>query len=464
MTTTTENFDLAAAEAAAAKRATDLVDRALAAGADQAEAIVTQGQSVEVAFESGDLKQTAVDEGATLGLRVFKDRRMGFACTNQTDGAALGGLAKDALQLAGFSPADEANLLAEIAPSEAGEGESLVHPSLAGLPIDQVVARATTFIAQATGVDDRLRTDKASLSFSRAATAVASNAGAAARESAAAISLSLFGMAIDGDDVGGFDYWGDFVRDLADLQAVQDASIERYASAALGNLGAGAAESYHGPVLFSPAAFQDVFLGPLVSASSAIAVQRGRSALKDKLGAVVAHSSVTVFDDPADTRLGGATRYDREGVPATRFSLVKDGVLQGYLYNGYAARVDGVASTGHGAGGARAVPGLGPHALHMLPGDGGDAGDLRRQLGRGLMVQRFSGSVDPASGDFSGVAKSARWIEGGEQVRPVRETLFSGNAFDLLGKVLAISSQSEVVMGGCRVPWVLVDGVSVVAG
>ena len=60
-------------------------------------------------------------------------------------------------------------------------------------------------------------------------------------------------MAIDGDDVGGFDYWGDFVRDAADLASVQRAAVDRYAAAALGNLGAGAAETYHGPVLFSPA-------------------------------------------------------------------------------------------------------------------------------------------------------------------------------------------------------------------
>ena len=236
------------------------------------------------------------------------------------------------------------------------------------------------------------------------------------------------------------------------------------AAAALGNLGAGAAESYRGPVLFSPAAFQDVFLSPLVSASSAIAVQRGRSALADKVGEAVAHPSITIVDDPADERLGGACSFDREGVPATRFPLVEAGVLKGYLYNGYAAQVDGVSSTGHAAGGARAVPALGPHALNVAGGEGGDPAALLAALDKGLVVQRFSGTVDPASGDFSGVAKSARWVEGGEQVRSVRETLFSGNAFELLRKVLALSTSQEVVMGGCRSPWALIDDISVVAG
>ena len=129
-----------------------------------------------------------------------------------------------------------------------------------------------------------------------------------------------------------------------------------------------------------------------------------------------------------------------------------------------AAAVDGRESTGHATGGARSVPGLGCHAIAVAPGHGGDPNELRRQLDRGLVVQRFSGSVDPASGDFSGVAKSARWVEGGEEQRSVRETLFSGNAFELLGRLIALSSIGEVVMGSAIAPWALIDDVSVTAG
>jgi PmbA protein len=85
-------------------------------------------------------------------------------------------------------------------------------------------------------------------------------------------------------------------------------------------------------------------------------------------------------------------------------------------------------------------------------------------LDRGLLVGRFSGSVDPASGDFSGVAKSGRWVEAGEVVRPVRETLFGGNLFDLMPQILQLSSEPETVMGAALSPWAIVDGVAVTAG
>lgn len=462
MTTQTKTFDAAEAEAKASAIAEDLIARALAAGADEAEAIVTRGESIDVGFESGDLKLTTVDEGTTIGLRVFRDKRLGFSSTNQIDAQSLVQTVSDAVSLAGFSPPDDHNVLPKI--SEPGAGTPKVHPSMAAMAIEDVVERAAALLAMANGIDPRLATDKASLSLYRGASAVHSSAGARAAESDAALSLSLFGMAIDGDDVGGFDYWGDFVRNAADFEAIQKAAVERYAAAALGNLGAGAAESYNGPVLFSPAAFQDVFVAPLISAASAIAVQRGRSALAKRLGKQVAHPSISITDDPTDLRLGGASSFDREGIATRLFPIVKDGVLQSFLYNGYAAQVDGVASTGHAAGGPRAVPGLGPHAVVVAGGEGGSADALRATLGKGLMVQRFSGTVDAASGDFSGVAKSARWIEKGVEVRPVRETLFSGNVYELLEKIQALSTDPEVVMGGCRAPWALVDGVSVVAG
>lgn len=454
-------FDPGAAEAAALARASRLVEQALAAGAEEAEAVVTNAETIDVGFESGDLKLTTVDEGSTLGLRVFRDSRQGFASTNQADQGSIEGTVRDALALAGFSPPDPANGLPH--PVEA-DVRPLVHPSLCGMGVEEVVESAAELLGLANAADPRLATDKASLSLNRGASAVASSAGVRAADSGAYLGMSLFGMAIDGDDVGGFDYWGDFVRDKADLPHVQRQSVERYAAAAIGNLGAGAAESYLGPVLFSPSALMDVFISPLVSAASAVAVQRGRSALAGRIGEQIAHESLTLVDNPADSRLWGATSYDREGVPAAEFPIVKAGVLEGLLYNGYAARVDGVQSTGHAAGGARSVPGLGPHALGVAGGRSGDPAAMFRALGRGLVVQRFSGSVDPASGDFSGVAKSARWVEGGLEVRPVRETLFSGNAFDLLGKILALSDEPEVVMGGSRAPWALVDQVSVVAG
>jgi PmbA protein len=460
--TAVARFEPHAVAADLRQRLARATDAALAAGAAEAEAFGAFHQSVAVSFEKGDLKLTQVDEGASVGVRVFQDRRLGFASTNQSDDASLAQAARDAVGLARFNPPDDANVLPE---ARRAEPLNLVDERLAAIEVEEVVALGRELVTRATAPDRRISLDQASLTLSRTVACIQSSAGVDVREADCAIGFSVFGMVVDGEDVGGFHYCADTVRDPGRLDAAIARACEEFAATALGNLGAGAAESYRGRVLFSPSALLSVFVSPLVSASSAIAVQRGRSAFAGKIGERVAAPGVHVVDDPRDAALSGAGGFDREGTPALRFTLVEDGVLRGYLYNGYAARVDGVYSTGHAKGGARSVPGLGPHALSVGAGPRGKSRrELLCELGRGLFVQRFSGTVDPASGDFSGVAKSARWVEGGEIVRPVRETLLSGNAFELLRTSVVLSRDVEVVNGSARAPYALVDGVSVTAG
>lgn len=457
-----EAFDEVAQGERALERARRVVDEARRVGADEAEAYVTRSQTVAVRFEKGDLKLAQVDDGSTLGLRTFKDRRLGFASSNQSDARALQQVAADAVALAGFAVPDEHNRLP--AARAIAARPSLVEPELAATSVETVVELAREFMSRATSVDKRISIDGASCDLSRVTHAVHSSRGVDASESDASLSLSVMGMAIDGDDVGGFHYAADSFRKLADVEPAMDRLVEQFTSVALGNLAAGPAETYTGPVLFSPDALLSVLISPVISAASAIAVQRGRSALGQKLGQSIAVSALDVVDDPTDVTLSGAGAFDREGQPTSRFAIVERGVLASYLYNGYAAAVEGRTSTGHAKGGARSVPGLGVHALVVRPGTGGDLDAMLRSLSRGLFVQRFSGTVDPASGDFSGVAKSARWVENGKVVRSVRETLLAGNAFRLLSSIATLSSVGERCMGASRAPFAIVDGVSVTAG
>lgn len=439
-----------------------LVERALALGADEAEAFASGGETTQVGFEESDLKLVQVDEFGSAGLRVIKGGRQGFATTNQLNPSGLAQASQDALDLAAISPPDEHNGLPETRP--ASPRLELIGQDPLRLSLEETVEAARGMVEQVGAIDPRLSLDKADVSLTRHSQAITNSKGVSLAESDAQLSTSVFGMAIDGDDVGGFDYWGESTRRQSELNARIQTTVDRFAQSALGNLGAGSAETYTGPVLFSPSALLAVFIGPLLSAASAIAVQRGRSALAGRMGEQVANAALSITDDPHDLNLAGAASFDREGQPTVPFELLGGGVLRGLFYNGYAARVDGRPSSGHASGGPRSVPGLGPHAVRIAGGTGGSEAEMLAALGRGLLVQRFSGSVDPASGDFSGVAKSARWVEDGQVRRSVKETLIAGNAFDLLAGDLLLGTESENLMGSTFAPWALVDGLAVTAG
>ncbi len=450
-----------------AERAGQLLDLAMRAGAGEAEVFGQSGTSLSAKVEKGDLGQVSADEGSTLGLRVIIDGRLGFASTNQTGTESLEAVASDAVAIAKMSPADKANVLPEpeTIPDEARFGYR-VDPTLASLGVAEVVERAQELAAKAGEPDARISIDQASFSVVSGATVVLSSRGIDQRDEDAALTMSLMALANDGDDTGGMDYRGAVVRDAASVSAELARIADEVATACIANLGATSGKTYRGAVAFAPSAFATAILGPLFGSASAIAVQRGRSAFIGKLGASVA-PGIDVLDDPTDREAAGACAFDREGCAARPFTLVEDGQLMSFFHNTYSAAVDGARTTGHAQGGARGVPGLGLHAVVVGPTAADapeDEAALLAALVSGLYVQRFSGTVDPASGDFSGTAKSARWIEDGQVVRSVQEVMLSGNAFEMLRGGITLSRAQERLGGSSRIPWALVDGVSVTAG
>lgn len=447
--------------------AEEFLDLAKRAGAADAEVFGHGGTSLSAKVERGDLGQVQADEGTTLGLRVIVDGRLGFASTNQTDRTSLDMAARDAVEIARQSPADVANVLPEPHPLEPGRLMGpRVDPALASLEIADAVRLAQGLADATVQHDARISVDRASFSFVSASTVLLSTKGADCTDHDTAVTMGLMALAKEGDETGGLDYRGSVVRDFDRVEAESDRLARAVAASCVGNLGARAGSTYTGPVLFSPEAFATAFVAPLVSASSALAVQRGRSALGERRGEVVA-GGLTIVDDPTDRAAAGAGAFDREGVPTSEFTLVEDGVLRSFLHNAYTAAVDGTTSTGHASGGARTVPSLGPHALQVASSVRDapeDESALLRELGTGLYVHRIAGSVDAASGDFSGSAKSARWVENGEISHPVHEVMLSGNAFELLRESARASRTRTRPSGNALLPWALVDGVSVTAG
>ena len=75
------------------------------------------------------------------------------------------------------------------------------------------------------------------------------------------------------------------------------------------------------------------------------------------------------MDDPTDPDAYGAGRFDAEGLATRRNVLIEDGVLRKFLYNTYAARRAGTASTASAVrAGFKSAPGTGARALMVVPG------------------------------------------------------------------------------------------------
>lgn len=445
------------------RRCEEGVAAALAAGADQAEVYAHRGRETSVGFANNDLNSVTTNEETTLGIRVFVDGRLGFATTNHP--ASLADVAGEAVAIAKSSPPDPHNGLPE--PRDVPAVPALIDDALLALGPKELADLGQRLLAQVRDrrsdrlPDARVTVDKLDLGVSVDARAIVSSTGVRASHRSAHAQGGVFGMALNGDEVGSFSYDGDAVRHAAELEPALAGRFSVFVDKCFGALAPGKGESFRGPALLPADVVESFLVAYILSNASASSVRKGVSAFADKLGERIAVPGFTLVE--AGPGLDGhpITPFDREGQPRQRTVIVEDGVLKHFLYDSYEARHAGVQSTGHAAGGAGSQPSVGASCFSLAPGDRPLA-ELA-QMDKGVVVTRFSGSTDPSSGDFSGVIKGGFLVQGGER-RPIKETTIAGNLWTALQELGGISRETETFYGSRALPSILLQDISVTAG
>jgi PmbA protein len=439
-------------------RAQEAVEAALRCGADEAEAYASRAASASIAFQNNDLKGASTEDETTIGIRVFVKKSLGFATANRPEGIAA--IAREAVDLARVSPPDPQNGLPD--PVALQPWPLAPDPALAAIGLEALADLALGFLGRARSKDPRISVDSGGLSVDHVTRAIASSRGIRAVEGHATASGSLFGMAVDKDVVGSFDAESDSVRVAAELTPALDAAADRFAIKVLSALHTEKGASFRGPVIFSPEVVSEFLLANLIAVLSAKVVRTGKSPLKGRIGESIASRSFTLIDDAADPVRCGTVGFDREGQPSARRVLVRDGVLEAFLYDSYEARVAGQKPPGNARGGAGSVPMIGT-ASPTLPAGTISFSQLCAEPARAVLVSRFSGSSNPITGEFSGVVKGGFLLEKGKRTA-VREVQIAGNLYDALKSISGVSREVRLLDGNVHAPAIRVEDVSITAG
>ncbi|MEM4700707.1 MAG: metallopeptidase TldD-related protein, partial [Candidatus Bathyarchaeia archaeon] len=210
-------------------------------------------------------------------------------------------------------------------------------------------------------------------------------------------------------------------------------------------------------------ALQQLLYYTLMEAVKADCVQRNQSALQGKLGEKVASEIVTIHDNGL---LDGGLRtwkFDGEGVPQQKTTIIERGILQGYIYDNYTAKKEGKESTGNAfRAGYLSTPRIEATNFHFVSGKKSPE-ELIGEVSEGLLVYSVQGahSSNPASGEFSVVATPAWKIEKGKIAHAVKGAMLAGNIFEVLKNVLALAN-NERKIGQLVAPWILVENVKVI--
>lgn len=433
----------------------DVVQAALKAGADAAEAVSAERRALSITVRLGELEEVEREEARDLGLRVFIGKRQATVSGSDISPEARAKLVERVVAMARLAPDDPYAGLAdpELLARGAHPDLDLYDPSEPN-PED-LEARARIAEDAARAVDRVTNSDGASGSWSASQWTMVTSAGFTGVHRASGFSIGASAIAADENGMEN-GYEGRSVRWQSDLPEPSAIGTEAGRRAAA-RLGARKIASTTAPVIFENRLAASL-MGPLIGAISGPSIARGTSFLKDKLGQPVFGAHVTITDDPHRRRGLGSSPFDDEGVANQPRKLIDAGVLTTWLLNSSSARQLGLTSTGHASRGLAGPPGVSTSNLTMLPGDR-TQGELMKDAGKGLLVtSMFGPSLNGNTGDWS-VGCSGFWFEDGELAYPVAEITVAGNLIDIYGRLVPGSDLE--IRGSSNAPSLLIDNLAI---
>ncbi len=434
-----------------------LVADGSSAGLDNVEVYYQQLKSLEVVVEKNDLQLPKSDIYQGVGIRVFKNGSMGFASTNDLDRDSLKQLLEQAAVMAENSPPDRNNRLPD--PEKLEKVPDIYDDRAENIQLGDLITRARSFMKEIKQ-DDRVTVDTAGFSASIVNDAIATSRGIVSQDSQSYFETQALALAREGEVVSSFDMEYQVSCFFEELDVAD--SGRKLRDKVLASLGAETIESFRGEILLTPFSAVMLMVQPIVFAVNSENIQNGISPWKNKTGKQVGADILTVLDDGTLPGGVGSGKFDREGLPQKRLTVIKDGYLQELFYNTYTAARAGRKSNGRAGGGAQSAPDIAPSNF-IISGGQKTSEELIGEIKRGLLVNRYSGSVDPVSGNFSGVVKGGQLIERGKRVKPVREVMISGNIYQMMQNIVGLSREREDIMN-YKLPYVLLEDVSITGG
>jgi len=443
--------------------AADVVERALRAGAKEAEVVIREGDEFSTLVRLGQV-ETLKESGARgIGVRVFLGASEAYRTANTSTSdfseAGLAHLVQGAVDLAKVTSEDPfAGLPEPGAMGQIGGELDLYYEDVYGLPASQRIEYARRAEAAALSADPRLKkSDGGSFDAATGHKVMANSRGFAGEYRRSYCSLSA--MPIAETEQGGMqrDYWFSSARTLARLDSPESIGAEA-ARRTLRRLNARRVATQRVPIVFAPEIARSL-IGNIFEAANGDSIYRGASFWANQLGQQVASPNVTVIDDGTLPGLFGTAPFDGEGLPTRRTVIVENGVLKNYLLNTYTARKLNMQSTGNASRGLAGTPGIGAGNLFLENGTITPQ-QLLADVKVGFYVTELMGfGVNMVTGDYSRGA-AGLWIENGELTFAVEEVTIAGNLKEMLNNITAIANDL-VFRGAVASPTLRIDGMTI---
>lgn len=412
-------------------------------GVDGAEVYIIQSQDLSIEVANGEIETLKNAESKGVGIRIFKNGRMGYSFSSDFSNIALERVVHQAVANSAIVEKDPFNKLPN------GKFNypklDLYDPEIISTAIEDKINIAKEIELAARAEDKRITiTENSTYQDSVYSVTIVNSNGLEAVYMGAYCGVYAFLVGEEnGDSQTGFSVQYKLKYRQLNPQKVGKEAAQK----AVRMLGAKKISTQKATIVLDPYVVTN-FLNVLSPSLSAESVQKGKSIFAGKTGEMVAANNVSIIDD--GTMPGGvaSSPFDGEGVACQKTVLIEKGKLNAFLHNTYTAAKDNLDSTGNGTRSSyKSTPEVGTTNFYL------DKGDLTREsllkdIERGLYITEVMGihTANPISGDFS-VGAAGIWIENGEFKYPVRGIAIAGNLANLLMSIDAIADDLTFFVG-----------------
>ena len=412
------------------------------AGAHQAQCIVSSGKADELNIDGGEFSLMRTLFNSSVSMKVLKDGKKGTISVNKLDKESIDEAVRLCVASADSSVPDEAESIADLIGNENFSVGALTPDR------DKLFDRLQEYMDDVKKDYPKIIIEQLISSYSRAERLLMNTNGVEFRYDYGGYDISSMFSAHEGEKASSFiGYGADFSK--LDSKLIDIGMQRTLLAQSEQQLDAKPVDGkFVGQIVITPACLSDFLMMAFGNFISDATLIDGTSPWKSKLGTKVASDKLTISTVPLDPCVVAGERFTGEGYKSANMDIIRGGILNSFMLSQYGSRKTGF-----------------PRALNLsrniavAPG-GATTDALIGAIGRGVLVNRFSGGQPGTNGDFSGVAKNSFLIENGKVTRPISETMISGNLAEMLNRVVDISS--ETVCDGLTVlPWVSFDGITI---
>ncbi len=429
-----------------------------ASQADAAEVYILRERETPVQFERGEIQRISQKNTLGVALRLIREGRMGFSTSTTLEDR---GLVERALATADFGESQDLKF-----PSKDFTAVESHDSHLASLTAEELIDDAHNILDRLAALAPSTPIDLG-LSQKEVEIEVGNTSGFQGKYSRTGLGVSVGTRSAQGfrEVYRSFSSGRYFTFPEKWLE-----ELGRRHQQAQNRIGVPTGKM---PVIFSPGTFGALVMR-LIAAIDGTSLNAGTSPLEGRLGEQLFDSRLNIREDPHLSWGLHTCPFDDEGVATRPRDLIKEGRLEGYLYDLKSAGEAGVESTGNGfkrglfASGASQKPHPTPSNL-IISGGAIPLADLIAEIDEGLLIEGVMGAHtgNIQAGEYSLNINPGFYIREGRIVGRATDAMVSGNIYETLTDIGALSAEQGILamfgpMG--YGPYVMLPGASVTGG